>query len=194
MPPQQASPVHLRPAKTKRRTTLGDASAERTITVLDGNGENPTQLTREQYEALKSIGMLWEFHPHAPAEWPEDAALAGADDLLAAAVNLDDGAGSGSALPDLRESLAAVLKDWGTRKYTSVAEADNALLNDLFAAADRARPTYGVLAARHCQDVETIAAMKEEAAVLRARAIASERLKPELAELRAQQRMSRAQD
>lgn len=43
---------------------------EHVIVLTDGNGRNPTRLNREQYEALKKSGMLWEFHPDAPADWP----------------------------------------------------------------------------------------------------------------------------
>lgn len=41
-----------------------------TITVHDGNGNNPTELTKEQYDALCASGMMWEFHPDAPQRWP----------------------------------------------------------------------------------------------------------------------------
>lgn len=40
------------------------------ITLTDGNGNNARNLSREDYETLKSMGMLWEHHPDAPAEWP----------------------------------------------------------------------------------------------------------------------------
>ena len=30
-----------------------------------------TTLTRTEYDALKASGMLWEFHPGAPLDWPE---------------------------------------------------------------------------------------------------------------------------
>ncbi len=41
-----------------------------TITVHDGQGKNPTVLTETQYNELKATGMLWEFHPDAPLQWP----------------------------------------------------------------------------------------------------------------------------
>lgn len=44
--------------------------ADLTITVHDGNGNNPTVLTKVQYAALCRSGMLWEFHPDAPQHWP----------------------------------------------------------------------------------------------------------------------------
>ncbi len=45
-------------------------SPEPTITVHDGNGNRPTQLTKTQFEALQRGGMLYEFHPDAPERWP----------------------------------------------------------------------------------------------------------------------------
>jgi hypothetical protein len=48
------------------------AAAEQTITVHDGNGNNVRHLNRAEYEAIKASGMLWEFHPDAPLNWPED--------------------------------------------------------------------------------------------------------------------------
>jgi hypothetical protein len=43
---------------------------EPTITVHDGNGNNPRTLTKAQYEELCKSGMMWEFHPDAPEYWP----------------------------------------------------------------------------------------------------------------------------
>ncbi len=41
-----------------------------TITLTDGNYQNPRALTRADYEELKASGMLGEFYPGAPAQWP----------------------------------------------------------------------------------------------------------------------------
>ncbi len=43
-----------------------------TINVHYSNGEETT-LTRYEYDILKSMGMLWEFHADAPASWPLDS-------------------------------------------------------------------------------------------------------------------------
>lgn len=45
-------------------------TGEPTITVHDGHGNNPRTLNRQQYDELVESGMMWEFHPDAPATWP----------------------------------------------------------------------------------------------------------------------------
>ena len=45
-------------------------SSPQTITVHDGHGKNPTVLNKAQYDAIYASGMLWEFHPDAPLQWP----------------------------------------------------------------------------------------------------------------------------
>lgn len=57
-------------------------NTEKTITVHDGNGNSPTVLNRSQYERLKSTGMLWEFHPDAPLDWPDNQQSAESLDYL----------------------------------------------------------------------------------------------------------------
>lgn len=41
-----------------------------TILVHDSQGRRPIQLTKAQYDALCASGMMWEFHPDAPLQWP----------------------------------------------------------------------------------------------------------------------------
>lgn len=42
------------------------------ITVTDGNGNNERRLSEPEYDALVKSGMMWEFHPDAPATWPTE--------------------------------------------------------------------------------------------------------------------------
>jgi hypothetical protein len=43
---------------------------EPTVMVTDSNGRNPRNLNRAEYDALVASGMMWEFHPDAPHQWP----------------------------------------------------------------------------------------------------------------------------
>ena len=55
--------------------------SEPTITVHDGNGNNPTILTKKQYEELCASGMMWEFHPDAPEYWPYPSPMTTSDSV-----------------------------------------------------------------------------------------------------------------